>query len=285
MGLQTAPHVAAAIELHQPELYSATIDTAGAAGFAAVRDDQVARYAEQGYLVVHDAFAPEEIGSARQAILDLIAGGNPEFDWIEVEAQAKDAWPSLSPTERPDSVRKLMDFTRFDARLLAIAEKPELLALIGRLMDGPPVRFQDMALIKPPRLGREKPWHQDHAYFDFPLGTRIVGVWIALDEATVENGCMHVLPGAHSDGPIPHFQRRDWQICDTEMLGRRSTAVPLQAGGCLLFDGLLPHGTPHNHSTARRHALQFHYRPENVSPVSYEERLAIFGGEGRNVSC
>ncbi|WP_269542094.1 phytanoyl-CoA dioxygenase family protein [Cerasicoccus fimbriatus] len=40
-------------------------------------------------------------------------------------------------------------------------------------------------------MGREKPWHQDKAYFDFPLNDRVVGVWIALGEATVANGCMH----------------------------------------------------------------------------------------------
>ena len=56
-----------------------------------------------------------------------------------------------------------------------------------------------MALLKPPR-GREKPWHQDHAYFNLPLDTPIVGVWIALDEATPENGCMHVIPGSHREG-------------------------------------------------------------------------------------
>jgi hypothetical protein len=96
--------------------------------------------------------------------------------------------------------------------------------------------FQDMALLKPPMLGREKPWHQDHAYFDYPLGTPIVGVWIALDEATVENGCMQFLPGQHRD-PIIHFQRRDWQICDSTILGRESVAAPLKPGGILAVCG------------------------------------------------
>ena len=145
--------------------------------------------------------------------------------------------------------------------------------------------FQDMALIKPPRLGREKPWHQDKAYFEYPLGTPVVGTWIALDEATVANGCMQILPGRHREGPIPHFQRRDWQICDNVILGTKSVAVPLQPGGMLFFDGMLPHGTPHNSSPKRRRALQFHYLPAGTKKCTPEERLKAFGGEGKNVTC
>jgi phytanoyl-CoA hydroxylase len=271
--------------LHPPELYSCQAIARGVEGFAAVTQDDMARYAEQGYLVVHSAFTAEEISAAKQGLLDLIAGRNPDFDWIEVEAAAKEQWPTLAGEERQDAVRKLMAFTRFDARLLHIAENPQLLALLQCLLGATPERFQDMALIKPPEVGREKPWHQDCAYFDLPLDTRVIGVWIALDEATLENGCMHVLAGGHRDGPRRHFQRRDWQICDTEMLGQGSVAVPLKPGGCLFFDGLLPHGTPHNFSKQRRRALQFHYRPVDTPAIAQEERLAVFGGEGQGVSC
>jgi len=147
-----------------------------------------------------------------------------------------------------------------------------------------PLMFQDMALLKPPRIGREKPWHQDHAYFDYPLDTPIVGVWIALDEATVENGCMQLLPGRHRE-PLTHFQRRDWQLCDTAVLGTESVAAPLPSGGLLLFDGKLPHGTPHNTSPRRRRALQYHYRPEDAQNCPTEVRLEAFGSEGKDVTC
>jgi phytanoyl-CoA hydroxylase len=111
-------------------------------------------------------------------------------------------------------------------------------------------------------------------------------VWIALDEATIENGCMQFMPGQHKEGPRIHFQRRDWQICDTEMLGQRSMSAPLKPGGLLLFSGLLPHGTPHNSSGKRRRALQYHYAPVDVQPLeNQEERLKHFGSEGKDVSC
>jgi phytanoyl-CoA hydroxylase len=271
--------------IHPPELYAATAIATGVQGFAAVTESDIARYHEDGYLVVEAAFSDSEVGAAQQGLLDLIAGRNPEFDDFDIEEPARAQWPALQGEARQDAVRKLMNFTPYDTRLLTIAEHPQLRALLARLIGAEPERFQDMALIKPPQIGREKPWHQDCAYFDLPLDTKVVGVWIALDAATVENGCMHVLAGGHRGGPRLHFQRRDWQICDTEMLGRSCVAVPLEPGGCLFFDGMLPHGTPHNRSLLRRRALQFHYRAVGVTPIDRQERLAAFGGEGRNVSC
>jgi phytanoyl-CoA hydroxylase len=271
--------------IHPPQLYTCAAIATGVEGFGGVTEDDIVRYHEQGYLVARSAFSEPEVGAALEGLLDLIAGRNPDFDDFDIEEPAKPQWPALSGEARQDAVRKLMSFTAYDTRLLAIAEHPQLRAVLARLIDAVPERFQDMALIKPPRIGREKPWHQDCAYFDLPLGTRVVGIWIALDKATQENGCMHVLSGGHLDGPRPHFQRRDWQICDTEMLGKSCIAVPMRPGDCLFFDGLLPHGTPHNRSPKRRRALQFHYRPAGVAPIAREERLAVFGGEGQNVSC
>ena len=140
-------------------------------------------------------------------------------------------------------------------------------------------------MIKPPRIGREKPWHQDMAYFNLPLDTTVVGAWIALDEATVDNGCMMLIPGSHKHGAVIHFHRRDWQICDSEVMNDSAVAVPLEPGSCLLFHGLIHHGSPANRSDKRRRAVQFHYRAASVQTTSDEERLARFGSEGKDVFC
>jgi phytanoyl-CoA hydroxylase len=178
-----------------------------------------------------------------------------------------------------------MWFVEYDARLKAMAEHPELINLVTRLVGEAPALFQDMALIKPPKIGREKPWHQDHAYFDLPLTATVVGVWIALDEATTENGCMVIYPGSHRQGPVVHFNRRDWQICDTYDRFNGARAVPLKPGGALFFHSLLHHGTPANVSPHRRRAVQFHYAAASAQKTNKEERLAIFGEEGKDVTC
>jgi len=164
-------------------------------------------------------------------------------------------------------VRKLMGFTKHEPRLDALASAAGLLGIVQRLLAGrEPRMFQDMALLKPPR-GREKPWHQDNAYFDIAADEPVVGVWIALDAATPANGCMHLVPGSHRAGPTVHFKRRDWQLCDTEVRGKAIVACPLRPGGLLLFNGLTWHGTPANDTDQRRRALQFHYaRPTRCGP-------------------
>ncbi len=272
--------------MHDPKLYSPEATAGGVDSLDDVGPEQLAFYRQHGYLVVRNAFSAGEIRNAIDGLVHLILGGNPGFRGVWFEAKANAILPTLPAEERQDAVRKLAYFVEHEPRLKAISHHARLLEVVARLLGGhAPEMFQDMALIKPPRLGREKPWHQDHAYFDYALGTPIVGLWIALDEATVENGCMQLLPGRHKEGPIIHFQRRDWQICDDKVMGTRSVAVPLPPGGVLFFDGLLPHGTPHNSSAKRRRALQFHYAPAGITKTTTAERLAIFGHEGKNVTC
>jgi len=96
---------------------------------------------------------------------------------------------------------------------------------------------------------------------------------------------MYVIPGSHRAGPVFHFKRRDWQICDTAVAAATAWTVPLRPGGCLFFHGLLHHGTPPSRSPQRRRALQFHYKPSGAAQIAPEQRLAIFGSEGKDVSC
>jgi phytanoyl-CoA hydroxylase len=256
----------------------------GIEGFGAFTDEHVAFFREQGYLVIHHAFTPAETQAALDGLLDLIDGKNPAFKGIQFEARARSVLPTLSREQKQDYVRKLQNYVDHDRRLKAIAEHPQLLAIVTRLIGEAPALFANQAMLKPPLIGREKPWHQDHAFFNLPLGTRIVGCWIALDEALPENGCMHVIPRGHRE-PIVHFKRRDWQICDDHVTKDRILAVPLQPGGVLFFDGLLPHGTPATRSAKRRRALQLHYVPASAPRTTTEERLAIFGSEGKDVTC
>ncbi len=273
-------------EMHAPDLYDHDAIADKIDGLDGITDEHLALYKEQGYLAVENAFTPEEIEAGLAGLIHLIMGGNPDFEGIMFEARAQKILSTLGPEARQDAVRKLMYFVDYDARLKELSHHRKLIDVVERIAGERVGLFQDMALLKPPRMGREKPWHQDHAYFDFPLDTTVVGVWIALDEATLDNGCMRVLAGRHRAGPVVHFKRRDWQICDTDIKGKDGVvAVPLKPGGLLLFDGLLPHGTPHNNSPARRRALQFHYRNESSRKWSQEERLAIFGSEGKDVEC
>ena len=266
-------------------LYQSHLVTPGLAGFAAVSDKQVEEFHAQGYLVIHDAFTAEEVAAALEGLLDLIDGKHAAYRGVQYEKSARELVAQLPPEQKQDAVRKLWKMVEYERRVAALAAHPQLLALLEQLIGDTPELFQDQALIKPPLIGREKPWHQDNAYFNVPPETPVVGVWIALDEARPENGCMYIIPGSHHAGPVIHFKRRDWQICDTDVAANAAWTVPLAPGGCLIFHGLLQHGSPPSRSPRRRRALQFHYKPAGVSTIAAEERLAIFGSEGKNVTC
>jgi phytanoyl-CoA hydroxylase len=263
--------------------FSAAIRS-GIDGFGNVNAADIEQFHALGFLVIHNAIDQAAIEAGRSGIRDLIL--SRENDNIMYEAVVGERFHALADEERLDSVRKMMPVVPFDKRLKAAAEDAALLQVIGRIMGEPAALSQDQAMLKPPRIGREKPWHQDMAYFDYPAQTTIVGAWFALDEAMPENGCMMVIPGSHHDGPMPHWTRRDWQICDTDVRVDDSVAVPLPPGGCLLFHCLLHHGTPPTRSDKRRWALQFHYCPASVSRLpDSEHRLRVFGTDGLDVSC
>lgn len=270
---------------YAPELYSPGAEAYQVQNLDSISKTDLGFYDAQGYLSVAAAFTSAETGAALNGLTDLIMGARPDFKGIIFENAARKILPALGLEERQDAIRKLASFVDYDARLHALAYHPKLIAVVRTLLGDEPELFQDMALLKPPRLGREKPWHQDLSYFNYDPGARVVGVWIALDEATVENGCMQLLPERHREGPVVHFKRRDWQMCDTEILGKTSVVAPLKPGGLLLFDGLLPHGTPHNASGSRRRALQFHYAGAGIKKIAATERMQVFGSEGRDVSC
>lgn len=274
------------IGAHPADLYCPASTAPLLESLSRIGDAERIHYRSAGYLAVEKVFSSESIEAAKAGILDLVAGKNPDFTGVSYEAAAADQLPTMTPEQRLDAMRKLIYFVEFDERLKALAYDPELLAAVSFLMGGrKPSLYADQALSKPPRIGREKPWHQDLAFFNFdPFTVPVVGVWIALDPVDLENGCMQLLPGRHREGPILHFKRRDFQICDRDIQGTPSVAVPLPAGGALFFDGLLPHGTPPNSSNRRRRALQFHYVPEN-SKKSEDARLLNFGSEGKDAQC
>ena len=82
-----------------------------------------------------------------------------------------------------------------------------------------------------------------------------------------------------------HFKRRDWQICDTDVPVARDTMVPLKPGGCLFWHGLTHHGSPVNQSEQRRRALQFHYKPASCGEITTQERMDVYGSDGKDVDC
>ena len=125
-----------------------------------------------------------------------------------------------------------------------------------------PLALQSMYIFKQPRIGGEVGWHQDSTFlYTEPLS--VLGLWFALEDATLENGCLWALPGAHK-GPLRQRWRRVGERLVMESLDEtlwdEETAVPLEVrrGAMVVLHGKLPHGSLPNRSERSRHAYTLH---------------------------
>lgn len=146
----------------------------------------------------------------------------------------------------------------------AFSRKPALATLAADLGFTQPQLLQSMYIFKPPRIGGEVVWHTDHPFLWTEPAT-VKGFWVALEDATVDNGCLWVLPGRHTLAPKQRFRRRsDGQGTYMETLDDTpfpiEAAVPLEAkkGTLVVLDGLLPHWSAPNTSSHSRAAYTLH---------------------------
>ncbi len=249
--------------------------------------EHMRQYWQDGFIAINNVFTAEEVRDGLDGLLHLVRGGNPDYKHVQLEeAAAAGIDPkTIVPDDREQYVRKLMWFADADPRLHAMAYHKKLMGICQRLLGSTVNMAQEMALLKPPKIGREKPWHQDTAYFNFTPLDGVIGTWTALDPATAENGCMHLIPGSHRKGPQPHYHDRDCQLPDEMIDAEQDVIVPLQPGGVLFFHGLLFHGTPPNQSAAKRRALQFHYASDQCTTFSDEQHAEIFHENGGYAGC
>src|SRR5690606_28544058 len=125
--------------------------------------EHMRRYWTDGFIAVNNVFTPAEVQDAIDGLLHLVRGGNPESKGVELEeavAQEIDR-ATIAPEHREQYVRYLMWFIQSDPRLTAMYRSRRLLGICERLIGSRLELAQDMALLKPPHIGREKPWPQD----------------------------------------------------------------------------------------------------------------------------
>ncbi len=164
-------------------------------------------------------------------------------------------------TSEPESrVSKVFRLHRRPA-FRAFIEDPRVLGLVGGLL-GPRLDcFLSQFIFKNPGAWGQ-PWHQDSFYFPFDHSPQ-VGLWLAISEATLENGCLRVVPGSHREPIHEHVPDRRpganlgyVEIVDHDM----SAAEPvlIQPGDLLVFHSHLMHSSEDNTSQDIRAAMVFH---------------------------
>ncbi len=147
--------------------------------------------------------------------------------------------------------------------------------------------WQSMYIFKQPGIGGEVGWHQDATFFDTTPVT-VTTFWFALEDATIDNGCLWVEPGGHR-GPMRERFVRNGDEIRMEKLdstpwpdNTRAVAVEAKAGSLVCFHGLLPHYSAPNRSPVSRHAYTLHATDGNAtySPQNWIQRDAAFPARG-----
>lgn len=140
-----------------------------------------------------------------------------------------------------------------DLALLAFCRRPEL-AQLGTALLGPDVDlYWNQAVFKMPEGEKEFPWHQDDGYTPVSPSPYLT-LWIALNEATVENGCVWVRPGSHQAGRVPHESTPIGLSCHPLDHPDQGIPVPVPAGSVVVFWSLTMHKSGANVSQGHRKA-------------------------------
>lgn len=266
---------------------------------ARLSDAQLADYRRDGFLLVEDFKSAAECDSLRERAAELVrefepsgvvsifqtreqtrtsddyflASGDRISFFFEEEAFHPDG---LLRRSKERSINKIGHALHdLDPVFESFSRTEELAQLASDLGFVSPLLVQSMYIFKQPRIGGEVTCHQD-ATFLHTEPTSVVGLWFALEDATVENGCLWAIPGGHRMGLKKRFVRAEDGGTRFEILDREpwplGEMVPLEApkGALVILDGLLPHMSYPNRSGKSRHAYTLHliegghhYGPEN----------------------
>jgi phytanoyl-CoA hydroxylase len=220
--------------------------------FSFINDGQAASYDEHGFFVVERALDPD-------AVARVIAEIDPfERDFEEGLRAMKDGQAFIA---RADEITFTTHLAARSQRLRALVSASPFTDLCADLI-GPDVRlYWDQAVYKKPDTHASFPWHQDNGYA-FVQPQQYLTCWIALSEATEENGCPWVVPGMHRLGTLRHDLTETGLVC----LDRASDAmaVPVEAGSMVVFSSLTPHCTGPNRTDAVRKAYIVQYAPDGA---------------------
>jgi phytanoyl-CoA hydroxylase len=219
---------------------------------------QIDQYRRDGFIQLDDVFAGETLDALRLAVEGAVAEetaaeGQPKGEvnatYAKIFNQKVNLWQ-----RHPDVARFVLS--------------PALGSIAARL-EGRRMRlWHDQALFKEPGKGNNKtPWHQDALYWPFQDRWHQTTIWIALKDATTQNGCMAFVNGTHALGPLEAVNLSDPQDLFDQAPHLRPVKPiprPLKAGSVTFHNGLTFHYAGPNKSDATREAFAIIYMPDGT---------------------
>ena len=258
----------------------------------ALNDAMLADYRAAGVLVLEDFVAVDQCARLRARALELVEAFDPRTVRHVFSTTRQTQLDDSYFYESGDKIRFFLEDDAFDDTgqlrqskehclnkmghamhdldpvFDAFSRTPELAELVRRLGYEDPGILQSMYIFKPPRIGGEVICHQDSTFL-YTEPESCTGFWFALEDATLENGCMHFIPGAHKMPLKQRNYRRDdgkfviETLDDTPWPEERKVPAEAKAGTLVIFDGRMPHLSGANLSDKSRHAYTLHVIERN----------------------
>ena len=252
-----------------------------------VTEAEVRFFRENGYLPARPFLSAEEVGELRKRCYDLIEGKSENKPLLNRE---------LYRDERGWVVIQIVNAWQADRKFRDLIFNPQLAETVAKLMDTDIVRvWHDQIQYKPPKHGGPTIWHQDFPYWPCLQPPDLLSAWIALEDADVDNGCMHVVPRSHlwgiyDEGTIGSDPETWGPAYDPAFVpqGEKVEIVPcpVPAGWVMFHHCLVWHGTPPNLSDRPRPAIAIHFMPGHTRYVPNpnkrhvcEEHIKVAPGE------
>ncbi len=228
--------------------------------------EQVARFDRDGHLSGLPIFAPAEIAAHRTYFDDLLA---------RVLATGGDSYSISTAHLRYAPVYDLL-------------LEPRIVAVVADLLGDDVVAWGSHYFCKMPGDGKVVDWHQDASYW--PLTpSKTVTVWLAIDDARVDNACMRYIPGTHRLGHLTYALNEGASdaVLPQSVAGAESLGTPidveLDAGMVAIHSDLLLHGSRANTSTRRRCGLTLRYCAADVrAGLGWAEKGTLVAGRDRD---
>jgi ectoine hydroxylase-related dioxygenase (phytanoyl-CoA dioxygenase family) len=223
-------------------------------------DEQVEFYRRNGFVQLNDVITGETLGRFRDAVaaaVDAETGRGRQGEASAAEpARPRGTYESIF-------IQKVNLWERH-AAVRAFTLSRRLGNLAARLSGRPARLWHDQALFKEPRTGSRTPWHQDTHYWPHVQKRDQLSIWVALRDATVQNGCMSFLPQTHHIVDIPAVNLgnpQEVREIDPRLKGIKPVTCELRAGSCTFHNGLAFHYAGPNKTDGMREAFAILYMP------------------------
>jgi phytanoyl-CoA hydroxylase len=227
-------------------------------------DERAKEFRERGYLIIDELFPREKIAEIERELRRYIDGLDP----------ARSAGLIVFEPNTDGKIRNLFAMEKQDEYFAKLAESPELVELAAAIFNDRPVLMAVELFGKPAQVGSEVPHHQDNAYFNLVPDDALT-VWVALADATRDNGCVQYIEASHKFGNLPHrasgVKGNSMQLEELPAGAGPEICGIVRRGGALLHHCNTIHRSEPNRSDQDRPGLLFVYK--SASCVTDRERF------------